>query len=366
MHPLYLTMSARIRSTKQKNQDDAKKLHHGDNSKVKKTSKPVKKSRCKCRWVLLFTISIILGIYSFGPLVLRYSHWMQKEMIYVNRLNIPFMANLSNPSEFGLPKVNCFYLHHTDGCRIGVWHILPQKYHKEVIPNDQYASLLSDELPIILYLHGNTGSRATYSRVGLYKYLSEEKQYHVITFDYKGFGDSDCYPSESGLMEDGLLVWQWIKQYASDRNIYIWGHSLGSGATTYLTANLTASGDSPTGILLDAPFTTIIEAAINHPFSLPYRLWPLRTLLKTYSLDYFHETHQSIDRLRYITCPILIMHGHLDVTIPFDLGHKMYETALSTRKPGSGDVHFIDCGDSSHKYNFRSEPLRQALDSFIN
>lgn len=317
---------------------------------------------CKGSLILLL---LLVAAYISSPFILRYSHVLQRELIYVNRVNIPMFANLSDPLGLGLRSSRHFFLEHKlSGCRIGVWQVLPQTYHQESIDDEDYPMFLSDGLPIVLYLHGNTGTRATHHRIGLYKFLSEEKNYHVITFDYKGFGDSDCLPSERGMMEDGLLVWEWIRGHAPSSKIYLWGHSLGSSATTYLTSNLTASGNSPNGILLDAPFTTIIDAASNHPFSILF--WPVMGIFRDISLQHFHETHPSIDRLIDITCPILIMHGHLDYIVPYNLGYKMYEVAKETRKPGNGEVIFIDCGDTTHKTNYHSKKLIKALDTFIS
>lgn len=40
-------------------------------------------------------------------------------------------------------------------------------------------------LPIIVYLHGNSGSRAGSHRIELYKIL-QSLEYHVLTLDYRG------------------------------------------------------------------------------------------------------------------------------------------------------------------------------------
>lgn len=345
---------------KLKNNEDQLKESKPDDPQTKKVTKS---KRSPLKVLLLGVFLALLTLYSVSPFVVRYSHFVQKEFIYVNRINIPLFANFSDPTGFGLPKAKNFYLQHSDGCKIGVWQVLPEKYHQKTTPEEDYPSHLSDGLPVVLYLHGNTGSRATYHRIQLYRLLTENKGHHVVTFDYRGFGDSDCSPSETGLMEDGLLVWQWIKGHAPNARVYLWGHSLGSGAATYLASNLTSTGYSPTGILLDAPFTTIIEAAYHHPFSLPY--WPIRDLFKAISLDFIHETHSSVERILSITCPILIMHGHKDIIVPFALGQRLYQVALATRKPGNGAVQFVDCGDTGHKYNYRSKQLLEALDTFI-
>ena len=46
-------------------------------------------------------------------------------------------------------------------------------------------SLSNGPAPIVLYLHGNTGSRAREHRIELYKVL-QKLNYHVICFDYRG------------------------------------------------------------------------------------------------------------------------------------------------------------------------------------
>ena len=51
--------------------------------------------------------------------------------------------------------------------------------------NDGYEKSLSDGFPIILYLHGITGSRINGHRLELYKKL-QALDYHVIAFDYRG------------------------------------------------------------------------------------------------------------------------------------------------------------------------------------
>lgn len=63
--------------------------------------------------------------------------------------------------------------------------ILPESYTKQSqISVETYDEALSDGKPIIVYVHGNTGSRATFHRVQLYKLL-QKNECHVITFDYR-------------------------------------------------------------------------------------------------------------------------------------------------------------------------------------
>lgn len=340
-----------------------------DNNPSQKDARK-KSSRKLFRSVLLVAL-ILLVLYTIPLFVLRYSTWVQQAIVFVHHLRTPFFANFSDPSSFGLKSTAQFELFHEDGCGVEVWHILPKSYHEEVIISSQlkldkeFTKALSDDAPVILYLHGNTGSRALEHRVGLYKYLAEERGYHVIAFDYRGFANSQCYPSERGMMEDGLLVWNWLKEKAPHSKMYIWGHSLGSAAATYLTKELCDSGSLPDGLILDAPFTDISDAASNHPLSIPF--WPIMPLFKYYIIDSFHERFESAERLKHISCPMLILHGRNDFIIPFHIGEKFHKMALEYKKefPEMGDVEFVDCGETNHKTNFLSPNTLKALERFI-
>lgn len=319
----------------------------------------------------LFTVSILLLLYSTVIFTVWYSTWVQHALIFVHHIRSPFFSNFSDPASFGLNGTVEFELFHEDGCEIEVWHVLPISYHEKVsVPSKlnlqmEFLNSLSDDAPIVLYLHGNTGSRALQHRVGLYKYLAEEKGYHVIAFDYRGFANSECYPSEKGMMEDSLLVWNWLKENAQNSKVYIWGHSLGSAAATYLTKELCDIGSPPDGLILDAPFTDITEAACHHPFSIPF--WPIMPLFKYFVLESFNEKFESVKRIKHITCSMLIFHGQNDFIIPFHIGKKFHNMAVQYKKehPHMGNIKFVDCGDTTHKTNFLSSSAQEALEKFI-
>lgn len=70
-------------------------------------------------------------------------------------------------------------------------HILPESLiasvPKENLDDREswFIKTLSDHRPVILYLHGNTASRAVAHRVELYNVL-RKMDYHVVAFDYRG------------------------------------------------------------------------------------------------------------------------------------------------------------------------------------
>ena len=73
--------------------------------------------------------------------------------------------------------------------------------------------------PIVLYLHGNTGSRAREHRIELYKVL-QNLNYHIVCFDYRGYADSSpIVPSKTGVVEDTLKVYDYVKSHAKNTPI---------------------------------------------------------------------------------------------------------------------------------------------------
>jgi abhydrolase domain-containing protein 12 len=80
--------------------------------------------------------------------------------------------------------------------------------------------------PIVLYLHGNTGTRANGHRIELYRILQRLGN-HVIAMDYRGFADSsDISPTEIGCVNDAFAMYRYIKNITNNP-IFVYGHSLG-------------------------------------------------------------------------------------------------------------------------------------------
>ena len=346
-------------------------LVEGDSASGK-NSTSTKKQGVKVRTISLIVLLVFLLVFFFVyvtlPISIRYSLWVRDTLIFVHHFRTPFFANISDPHSFDIQAVRQFELFHENNCSIEVWQILSKdSYAEEPVSEDDFIHALSDGSAIILYLHGNTGTRATTHRVDLYKYLSGKLGYHVITFDYRGFGNSQCYPSELGMMEDALLAWMWLRVKAPGAKIYIWGHSLGSAAATYLAQNRCLAQDQLSGLILEAPFTNIMDAAQNHPLSLPYR--PIMPLFKYFILDNFEQKFASEERMGHITCPILILHGRKDSIIPFHLGEKLYQKTIESRRAtgssGETGVKFLDCEEAGHKTTWKFSKVEEALKQFI-
>ncbi|XP_063774187.1 lysophosphatidylserine lipase ABHD12 isoform X1 [Pseudophryne corroboree] len=316
----------------------------------------------------MFLIALV-GLYIAIPFLVKICPAIQAQLVFLNLVRFPYFIDLKRPQDQGLNHTCNFYLQPEEDASIGVWHTLPAVLWKEAQGKDQawYEEVMSTNYPVVLYLHGNAGTRGGDHRVQLYKVLSS-MGYHVISFDYRGWGDSVGSPSETGMTYDALHVFDWIKARSGDNPVYIWGHSLGTGVATNLVRRLCERETPPDSLILESPFTNIREEAKSHPFSVIYRYFP--------GFDWFFLdpiTASGIkfandENVKYISCPLLILHAEDDPVIPFHLGRKLYNIAAPARSFRDFKVQFVpfhkDLG-YRHKYIYRSPELRQILRDFF-
>lgn len=148
---------------------------------------------------------------------------------------------------------------------------------------------------LILYLHGNTRSIKGWARYAkdFYRY-----NYDVVLVDYRGFGKSTGKRSENDILKDMQFVYHELATTYSEKQLIVYGRSLGSGFATRL-----ASDNNPRYLILDAPyynFTQVIERFLP--------ILPLRFLLR-----YQMRTDKWI---RTVRCHTYIIHGTKDWLIP--------------------------------------------------
>jgi abhydrolase domain-containing protein 12 len=142
-----------------------------------------------------------------------------------------------------------------DNETLGAWFILSDTYYHSLpsIPSsvDTHVQEVLKRHPTILFFHGNAGSRAFAVRVQYYEAFTSRLGANVLAIDYRGFADSTGEPSEVGVVRDGRAAWDWlISQGAKAEDILIMGHSLGTGVTSQLGAQLDAEGINHRGLVL--------------------------------------------------------------------------------------------------------------------
>ncbi|XP_014680943.1 PREDICTED: monoacylglycerol lipase ABHD12-like [Priapulus caudatus] len=280
----------------------------------------------------------------------------------------PPFIDLSMPELHGLPAACAFYLESEPGVTLGVWHILPKNLAKESKPSEDYCELLlGDSQPVILYLHGNAGTRAGYHRVQIYKMLSD-LNFHVIALDYRGFGDSTGSPTEKGISDDAMYIYRWLEERADESKIIIWGHSLGTGVATQLTKQICDSGGCPARLVLEAPITSIMEVASEHPLSMPYKYLPFFTPIFLDAIAKHGASFNNTENIASVRCPTIILHAKDDPIVPFKFGEKLFQAAEKSRHSESEPVHFVAFEDGRgyyHKHLHLAPELPAIIEKFV-
>ena len=189
----------------------------------------------------------------------------------------------------------------------------------------------------ILFLHGNAGTLE--NRIHKINHFKDIK-INFLIISWRGFSGNKGKPTEQGLYEDANSAIRWLKNKGfNEEDIIIYGESLGTGVTTEIAQNKNFAG-----IILESPFTSMIDAAKNK-----YPYFPIKFLLK--------DKYESYKKIKKINSPILVMHGEKDSIVPFFMGKKIYELANEPKYS-----YFSKYDDHMMEYN---EKLLQSLKNFL-
>ncbi|KAK2580674.1 hypothetical protein KPH14_007776 [Odynerus spinipes] len=323
-------------------------------------------------WIMKVSIIVYLIVFGILPIIFHYSYTMQKKILFLNFVHWPLNIDLSNPEAIGLQGVRNFYLHTNEQVKIGVWHILPQSLinDSDVHTNEDYeASLNKSNKPVFLYMHGNSGNRASSHRLELYK-LFQSLDYHVVCFDYRSYGDSDGADlSEKGIVNDAKYVIEWVlAKVNGTAPVFVWGHSLGTGVSTHALALLAGEGTIPTGLILESPFNNIVDELSEHPFAQIFKHLPWFHWLIIEPFYHNNLRFESDKHIKEVACPVMILHAEDDNVVPFFLGEKLFQAALKYHQNDTNEIEMVRINSSyglGHKYICRFKELPNIIKSFV-
>jgi len=407
-------------------------------------------------WCTLSCTVIVVSVFYFSLCILGiFSVRAQSLLVYSAFVNFS-SRNLTDLHKLAIPTGKNIEIITEDGLRLKGWHIMhpgkeilrANQMHNEYQRNVYFDKALAHAERIVIYFHGNSFSRGAPMRINKIKQLATYLNAHVVTFDYRGFADSEGRPSEEGTFLDSRAVVQYVdnivrrhnahytgylpmdsanlpvqtagdttnneaagafgngddeknmgvlssiyrlvsdvasivptassmhgteeKEEGDDSSIgsssssssssltdsdnsdnsnnnsnrgsssssssskrtrnhqphlYLYGHSLGSAVATALAVELNRVNPGVLqGLILDAPFTTMPEAARNHPMSAPFRLFPL---LFNAIINNLQIIYPTIDRIQQIGTSLMIMHGDKDFKIPFTHAQRLFQVATN-------------------------------------
>ena len=171
------------------------------------------------------------------------------------------------------------------------------------------------DAPWVIYLHGNDaniGSRMNLLHCERLRALGV----NVIAPEYRGFGGVNGVPTESGIGEDALRWYTYLRQqqHVDSRRIVIYGWSLGSAVAVTLASHV----DEAAVILEGAPASIVAIGQQQYP------IFPVRLLIR--------NPFESIQRVGAIHAPMLFLHSPEDVVVPFAEGRKLFDAATAPKQ----------------------------------
>jgi uncharacterized protein len=185
--------------------------------------------------------------------------------------------------------------------------------------------------PTLLYFHGNGGSLAARaSRIE--RFTGEGWGIYIAT--YRGYGGSTGSPTEAANVADARTAYDaLVNEGVPSSRIILYGESLGTGIAVRL-----ASERPSAGLILDAPYTSIVDIAARR-----YPIFPVGLAL--------HDRYDSKTLISKVKVPVLVLHGERDRVIPIEMGRALLALANEPKRfvsfPNGGHSDLYDNGNNA-------------------
>ncbi len=160
----------------------------------------------------------------------------------------------------------------------------------------------------VLFCHGNGGNiMHRLDSINFFYNLGM----NCFIFDYRGYGRSHGKPTENGTYLDAMAAYKWLTEEKgiSPDNIIIFGRSLGGSVAANLAAKVRAKS-----LVIESTFTSYVDVGKKFYPYMPVRLFA-------------RFKYKTIDSLKDVHCPVMVIHSRDDEIMPFEFSLKLYEVA---------------------------------------
>ena len=253
---------------------------------------------------LIFKAALVIGGLYIVAVIGAY--FLQRRLTYA-----PDVERV-DPKSLGLANIEERVINTPDGEKVIAWWGRPKP-----------------GMPTLLYFHGNAGSLASRSeRIAKYS----GRGYGIFMMTYRGYGGSTGSPSERANIADAKLAYDTLTGAGvAAADLIIYGESLGTGVAVQVAASRPAAG-----VILDAPYTSLVDVAEVH-----YPRLPARSLMT--------DRYDTLRYIREMKAPLLIIHGKEDRTVPVEMGRAVLAAA-----PGPKEMAIFPGAGHSDHYSFGS------------
>jgi len=285
------------------------------------------------RWVRRTIIT--LGLAYVVAILLILTPLIQTLVLYATHIDTIGYSKFEHPEHYGLApgKTVNLALRSTDNTTLGAWFIFSDPFyrtlpHPHLIPTRQSVQTTHRSVqlaakthipdavrrtPTVLFLHGNSGTRAHYLRTQIYSSLTARLGVNILAIDYRGFGDSTGRPSVKGVGDDARAGFDYlVERGARPEDILVVGHSLGTAIAGLLAATLGREGVRCRGVVLLSPFSSVRALMDQYhlfgflPLLKPLARVPLMPRVVSWSVRHNFDTLTLVPDIR---APVLIAHA---------------------------------------------------------
>ncbi|MBN1870191.1 MAG: alpha/beta hydrolase [Candidatus Omnitrophica bacterium] len=261
-------------------------------------------------------MKIILHLIVIIVVFVVYIRYLERKSVF-----FPSRPLLATPGELGLPFEDVF-IQTKDHIKIHGWLIK--------------APAASSTL---IFLHGNAGNIGDrLGKIGLFHRMG----LNILIIDYRGYGNSEGYPTERGVYKDALAAYDYLRarEDLKGQKVIGYGSSLGGAVAVDLAAKRPL-----TCLIVDSTFSSAVDIAkIIYPF--------VPAFLIGTKLD-------SQTKIKDVMIPKLFIHSVEDTMVPIALGKKLYDAA-------PGPKAFIEIrGDHNDGYIYDEDKVRDGIRQFL-
>ncbi|XP_009366144.1 alpha/beta hydrolase domain-containing protein 17B [Pyrus x bretschneideri] len=163
----------------------------------------------------------------------------------------------------------------------------------------------------LLYSHGNAADLGQMHE--LFIELRAHLRVNIMSYDYSGYGASTGKPSEFNTYYDIEAVYNCLKSDYEIRqeDLIVYGQSVGSGPTLHLASRLKKLR------------AVVLHSAILSGIRV---LYPVK-------LTFWFDIFKNIDKIRHVSCPVLVIHGTEDEIVDLSHGKRLWELSKEKYDP---------------------------------
>jgi fermentation-respiration switch protein FrsA (DUF1100 family) len=254
--------------------------------------------------IILLVVAALLA----APVVLLWA--FQRRLLY-----FPTPRTVP-PAVSVLPRAEEVTFDTADGLRLGGWFVPAHGAGPRAGPGAGSGAAHPGRGvrgPAVLVCNGNGGNRSM--RAPLAAALAR-MGFHVLLFDYRGYGGNPGHPSEDGLAADARAALDQLatRPEVDPARVVYFGESLGAAVALRL-----ATERPPAALVLRSPFASLAEVGRLH-----YPLLPVSLLLR--------DRYDSAALAGRLATPLLVVAGGRDQIIPAGHSRRLFAAASQPKR----------------------------------